>query len=831
MNLKHTIAAAALTAATAVSPQQGAAAEYWLAGNDQAETSSMDGSSACGGWATSSIGEKVESSATAGNIYHVGIRDGEPLQLRTPNNANGYAFAGDKLVLEGGRILHKGGNGTTGGGTTVTIANLEAASGSSQIALGWDGTQGFSGATWTVCEGAELQTYVIGNRNLVIDARIVGSGMLTFLSDDTPTSPASVTYKGDMSAFQGRFVASGSHTLVKFSAAGALSSGPAALDVESIVANDGVTLSFAEDTVVQGNRGMRLDAKGTVTINVAADRTVEVQGPISAPGGFVKTGQGTLIIDGAIVDSGLVVVREGKLLGNYGIRAQVSGCLGKADGQAHSPNVRILNPAEGAGCKVEWKVQGGSWTTTAPVFSEPGRHIVSWRISCEGYQTVQGLVAATLVDPSSVCAYVSKWGANIPPYDTPEKAATSPQDAVNAVRGQDVPEGAKRSVYVEPGKYVFSARVTANGVDIIGQLDRSVVFMGRGIKSENGEVSAVTFCSCVDGDAIQLVNAQLSNCLVDGVKNAVRTAGASTISRCVLKNANGGSYVVLAAGRTAVEATTIADNMVTDLPVPGAASCGGSVFVLGDGTGADAAQLAVTNCIVSSNSVTAGCCSAAVVSVLKVDNVGQSAQFERCVFRDNSGRCGFGRVFSGEQQGTMTSSISLRNCLCIGGKSVVGGGQDPTIFVYAPAGEIVNCTFDNCWSAFSLLYCGKGAYTVRNCIFRNIKSSDGKSTLQIGYSTDPASVYDTIVYPKSATETIRSESNHFDRDVTFVGPGARRPEYALASGSFGIGLGDISIWASEPQAIDLAGRKRVPKDKVDVGCYQTQPGGLIFFLY
>ena len=816
MKLTQTLAAAALTAATAVSPQQGAAVGYWLAGSDGGGTSSMNGSGACGGWATSSTGEKVESSATAGNVYHVGVRNGESLMLRTPDGAGDYSFAGDKLVLEGGQILHKGNSNTA-----VTIADLEVASGSNQIALGNDGARVFDGTLWTVCEGAELLVYTLDRRDMAVDAKIVGSGKLVFRTDGTSASAGSVTYKGDMSAFAGRIEASGSHAFVKFSVAGALSSGPETCDAESIVANNGITLSFTESTVVHENRGVTLDANGSVTIDVAEGKTVEFKGPIAAPRGFTKTGKGTLVIDDNAFDIKRVAVLKGSVVSNN-LNVRVTGYFGKVDGRPHAPSAKILYPA---GCTVEWKTAGASWMAAPPSFSEQGQHVVLWRVSCDGYQTIQGSTAVTLIgDPDCVCAYVSENGANIAPYDTIENAAWNLQDAVDAVCGQDAPAGAQRYVSVEPGFYVLGARVTAKDVNIVGQLDRSVLFSGYAIKLENGEVSGATFLNCVDGNAVQLVNAKLTNCLFDGVKNAVSTAGASAISGCELKNANGGSYVVLAAGKTAVESTRIADNVVTEM-----LGNGGSVFLLGDGSGANAPQLAVTNCIVCSNSVTAGSSSAAVVAAYRDTTDGQSARFERCVFRDNSGRSGFGRVFSG--LGMTSSSISLRNCLCVGGKSVSGGGHAPTIFVYAASGEIINCTFEDCWSDISLLYNGSGSYTVRNCIFRDIKNSDGSATLQVGYPSNPANVYNTVVYPKSATETIQVASNYFDRDVTFVGPGNKRPEYALAGGSFGIGLGDASIWTSEPQAIDLAGRKRVPKNKVDVGCYQTQPGGLMIFVY
>ena len=107
------------------------ASDYWLVGSDPGSASSMDGSGSSAGWATSATGARSMAAATSGNIYHVGIRNEEVLKLRTPANLNCYAFCGDQLVLEGGIVFHKGAQNSF-----VTIPNLLAASGSSQISMG-----------------------------------------------------------------------------------------------------------------------------------------------------------------------------------------------------------------------------------------------------------------------------------------------------------------------------------------------------------------------------------------------------------------------------------------------------------------------------------------------------------------------------------------------------------------------------------------------------------------------------------------------------------------------------------------------------------------------
>lgn len=823
---------AAVALSVAVVFPQARAGDYWLAGSDPGSASSMNGSGSSAGWATSATGARSVAAATSGNIYHVGVRNETALLLRTPANSTGYAFLGDQLVLEGGVIAHKGKQNSF-----VTIPNLLAASGSSQINMSSSFTTanagGYNGSIWTIGENAELLTLVLGGSgstkvrcDLVVDTKVVGSGKLAFRSESTTDLlSASVTYKGDLSEFIGKFEATGLYSSVKFSAGGMLSSGPKTLDPESIVVRDTIVLSFAESTILHENRGVWLDPDGKVTIDVAAGKTVRIRGPLTAPGGFIKTGEGTLLLGGVNYgyDIGLVDVKAGSVLHGEGpVVAVVKAYRGPADGQKHSPSVDIQDPRGGVGCTVEWKVADGEWSAKIPSFSEPVQCEVSYRIVCEHYDTLEGTVEMTLLE--DVRAYVSNSGSNESPYDTPEKAARNLQDAVNAACEQEAPEETRRCVHVAAGAYSLGAPVTATGVNIIGTADRSVIFSDAGIALTKGEISGATFRS---GATVGLNNATMTNCLANGVVNAVQTTGESKIVGCELRDAANGSYVILAANKTTVMSTTITNNTLKSLP--NGSMSGAAIFVLGDGSGEDLAQLVVSNCQMSGNVVNSGNNSAAIVSTWNNTIDGQSAFFDRCEFRDNTGRCGFGRLAGSTYE---KSNIKMRNCLCVGHASIAVGSQAPGPFFFVASGEIVNCTFDHDKASGSLQLHGTtktGLFSIYNCIFRHLELVDGSGTLPIG-GVNPPLVYNSVVYPSAASDTIQRDTNYFDRDVKFVGPGKSRPEFALARDSFGVGLGDKSVWESVKNATDLAGGKRITFGKVDVGCYQIPPPGFMLLL-
>lgn len=820
---------AAVALSVAVVFPQARAGDYWLAGSDPGSASSMNGSGSSAGWATSATGARSVAAATSGNIYHVGVRNETALLLRTPANSTGYAFLGDQLVLEGGVIAHKGKQNSF-----VTIPNLLAASGSSQINMSSSFTTanagGYNGSIWTIGENAELLTLVLGGSgstkvrcDLVVDTKVVGSGKLAFRSESTTDLlSASVTYKGDLSEFTGKFEATGLYSSVKFSAGGMLSSGPKTLDPESIVVRDTIVLSFAESTELHANRGVWLDPDGKVTIDVAAGKTVRIRGPLTAPGGFIKTGEGTLLLGGVNYgyDIGLVDVKAGSVLYGAGpVVAVVKGYRGPADGQKHSPSVDIQDPRGGVGCTVEWKVADGEWSAKIPSFTEPVQCEVSYRIACEHYDALEGTVEMVLLE--DVCAYVSNSGSNESPYDTPEKAARNLQDAVNAACAQEAPKGTRRCVHVAAGAYSLGAPVTATGVNIIGTADRSVIFSDAGIALTKGEISGATFRA---GATVGLNNATMTNCLATGVVNAVQTTGESRIVGCELRDAANGSYVILAANKTTVMSTTITNNTLKSLP--NGLGSGAAIFVLGDGVGEDLAQLVVSNCQVSGNTAELNeQLSSAIVSTWNQTLDGQSAVFDHCEFRNNIGRFGFGRISYGE---CVKSSIKMRNCLCVGHKSIASGGA----LVFVASGEIVNCTFDHCKAGGSLQThptTKTGLFSIYNCIFRHLELVDGSGTLPIG-GVNPPLVYNSVVYPSAASDTIQRDTNYFDRDVKFVGPGKSRPEFALERDSFGVGLGDKSVWESFKNATDLAGGKRITCGKVDVGCYQILPPGFMLLL-
>ena len=235
-----------------------AATDYWLAGSDPANASSMNGTKGSAstdkpavGWSVTPAGtSKDASSATSGNIYHIGTDSGGTARLlRTPNGSSSYTFPGS-IVMEGGSIAHKGAqNGT------VTIPSLTCKSPYTNrisIATGF-ATAGlnnaFNGTLWTIEAGAILNTTEnsggsagLDYRDIKFSTKIVGAGMIQAAQSNanaTEANRAVITYNGDLSEFTGKVegsntTASNGGLTIRFTTATALTAGPSAFDAESV---------------------------------------------------------------------------------------------------------------------------------------------------------------------------------------------------------------------------------------------------------------------------------------------------------------------------------------------------------------------------------------------------------------------------------------------------------------------------------------------------------------------------------------------------------------------------------------------------------------------
>ena len=788
-------------------------------GNGSTSTPSFDSAS---GWSPA-----ASSAPCAGNNYIVaGTGLGALSTIRMNTTPASKTFGGDSLTLKYGQLNLRV--------ASVTVDDLKIDT-FGRICNQANGELTLKGSC-TLLDGAELElwsAYDGNNRWQKYETAISGAGKIK--CDFVPGQDGLTAAAGPIFAYDSENGIdslkdfTGKIEVVSTEKAGAkltvtlnsLPGDPEEPMEDAITVDYGATLKFACSGMMGANRGFTFTNNGTPVIEVAAGCTVAIMGPVVAPNGFKKTGAGTLQLlgDNSEVSVDDVQIVDGSVeYGDEIIVAEVTGYDGAVDGATHSPNVEFVVPADGEGCTVQWQVVSDdtpTWSTTTPSFSEAGLHIVKYQITCEGRATKCGMVAMRLGDVGAV-AFVGKNKAASDPYDTPEKATDSLATAASYVFNLELPEGAPRYVVMLPGSYEFTSAVTLKNECVVGF----------------GEDWTVISTSGSAAYAVALENSEIREITFDGAKNAIQARNGSKVNRCVVRNASTGEYAIRAQGTVSVAATKVVGNTLNGTF---GANIGNAPFVLASG----GASLTVTDSQVCDNYTSSGGPSGGVLSVENSAYDGYEVIFDRCVFTNNSGRCGFGRIANDIQT---KSTLTMRNCLCADCKSITDAAA-ASVFLFAFAGEIVNCTFDNCWADSSLVYVGQtsgaGAedlMTIHNCIFRNIKNKSG-SLEEIGVSTfnrtgDKAvKVDNSVVWPKVSAERLeeKSNTNYFEQDVTFVGPGQKRPAYALAQNSYGRKLGDPSVWADG--ALDLAGNPRVTFGKVDVGCYQWRSlDGFVLYL-
>lgn len=772
-----------------------------------------------------------------GNDYVVEGTSETPSAIRMNTTPASKAFGGDSLTLRYGQLNLRV--------ASVTVDDLKIDT-FGRICNQANGELTLKG-NCTLLDGAELElwsAYDVNNRWQKYETAISGAGKIKCdfqpgTGKDLLTAAAGPIFAYDsengidsLKDFTGKIeVVSTEKAGAKLTVTlNSLPGDPGEPMADAITVDYGATLKLACSGMMGTNRGFTFTNNGKPVIEVAIGCTVTIYGPMVAPNGFKKTGAGTLQLlgDNSEVNVEDVQIEGGNVVwGDSVIVAEVTGYDGAVDGATHSPNVEFSAPANGEGCTIQWQVVSDdtpTWSTTTPSFSEAGLHIVKYQITCEGRATRRGMVAMRLGNVGAV-AFVGKNKAASLPYDTPETAAGDLATAAHYVYNLDLPEGSPRYVAMLPGFYSLSSAVAiGTNLCVVGFGEDQTV-----ISTSSSVVSAVA----LEGSEIREIT-------FDGAKNAIQARDGSTVNRCVVRNAAGGSkYAIRAEGAVTVKATTVTNNNLDDLNIN--ANAGNAPFVLAS----DGAELTVTDSQVCNNTVVAPSCSAGVLAAENTAYNGNIVVFDRCVFTNNLGRCGFCRIAHNSET---NSTLTMRNCLCIGCKSVDRTWLDKTdsasVFIYAFAGKISNCTFDECWANGELVYVGSTKdtgdndhMTIHNCIFRNIKDKTGNSNA-IGVSTLNRSgdkvvkVDHSVVYPKVDDERLdeKSETNYFEQDVTFVGPGKRQPEYALAGGSYGLKMGDPLVWADYPNAVDLAGKPRVVGGKVDVGCYQTVLAGLMLII-
>lgn len=373
---------------------------YTLAGNDNPDTSALAGTGTVG-WRNESGTVFQSHKPCAGNDYVIG--DGK--MARTPNQnyaKSVFVFGGDSLTIAetGGQIQNK----MPDGGETV-ISNL-VIKGDCLLFQGQEFSNGFSGA-WEIRQGAKLKINVdyAGRRALWFKTDFSGSGTLEIGGGGNSGSNSGVTLMNSLGGFAGRLVVCGGGAKAPCSVLD-LPAQPGEPCADTVKMNDGARLTITGTMSRGANLGVTFI--GSVTINVPAGTVVRLDGPLTGVSGFVKTGDGELILGNASPNlSGMISVTAGTLshveLQNATVvasgtgkerpitdekilLASATGYTGYEDDDSHGITVAVRDPEGGAGCTYQWAVgKPEGWSDDEPRFSEAGERTVFCKISADGY--------------------------------------------------------------------------------------------------------------------------------------------------------------------------------------------------------------------------------------------------------------------------------------------------------------------------------------------------------------------------------------------------------------------------------------------------------------
>ena len=217
--------------------------------------------------------------------------------IKTPETAG--TFPGLVLYLAGGNLYP-----SAGGNSLYTIDHLYfSGSENNRIRVAANGGVVLGGADWMLMSASSVARLDLGQsataRPMEIQANFhshEGEGTIICTDADEPKMANDLTLSGDNSGFTGRFICdykfAGSRTIVKY--AKSWPSDPEKLMTDGLVLRQNATLSFSQSVTSGPTRGICL-GKDT-KIEVASGQTVVFEGPLVAQDGFVKTGEGTLVL-------------------------------------------------------------------------------------------------------------------------------------------------------------------------------------------------------------------------------------------------------------------------------------------------------------------------------------------------------------------------------------------------------------------------------------------------------------------------------------------------------------------------------------------------------
>lgn len=380
-------------------------ADYVLSRSDDQNNLAKNSFETAGNWVLASDSSvAAESGPSAGNTYTV--PSGRELRTAADGSAT-RRFGGDRLTVEGRLTVHFP---TT---TEITIDDLVVRNG---VVAGRN-----AGVTHTLCgaltvpDGASCELIHWDNNGYVctwnVNSDVTGTGLLRLTGRAPSGSKRNFNFGGDNSGFRGRLDFFGASS-IGFQSATAMFAAPETATADWMTLN-GCALYYACDHRIGANGGVCIDdqtdenriSQPGARIEVAADKSVVFEGPLSGGGTLTKNGKGKLaFLGGDVGFTGEIVVNEGSVeLGAggeydaYVLRPNVTHVFS----QAHPTVAGTLVAAGGTFVvdMTDYDQEKGAPVTIGALAGDCG--VI--RVDCTNYGELQvGTAYALLTGPSSV---------------------------------------------------------------------------------------------------------------------------------------------------------------------------------------------------------------------------------------------------------------------------------------------------------------------------------------------------------------------------------------------------------------------------------------------
>ncbi len=286
----------------------GITAYYMLDGKDPTDASSISGAGSSTGWSTGkdSAVRSIAGITAQNAIYFI---RGDHWCRSQPGGANYATPSSTTIVIEPSSVWTIADKQKT---NTLTLSNLVVSAGGklvvSPVSDGANFDNTYAG-NYTLGEGAsvEISATVFNNsrKQCILRATVSGRGeivMPTMLREAGYTGALLNKIAGDISGFTGDLKTwnglSNAYTLELVNAV-SVPGDPAPSEVAYVVVTNSATLKIDQNWVSPTNRIWVLGDAGRPTIEVPSGTTVEVNGDLVGSVGFVKTGDGMLVLRGA----------------------------------------------------------------------------------------------------------------------------------------------------------------------------------------------------------------------------------------------------------------------------------------------------------------------------------------------------------------------------------------------------------------------------------------------------------------------------------------------------------------------------------------------------